>query len=238
MKHPGTVKQANASDRTKIGLSGKAPSRRECPGWLGGHRRDGRPAWRTGRGSGREEDLHHPAHQRSALEFHRDGAGLGLHPVHAQRRQDPGRVRAPGHLDREAESGARRIRVLCWCSTPATTAWGPRSLPPPARPAANCNCCPGWATTPPPSATMISTSGLTARRKPSAWPPRPAGFRRWSHRIPISTGSDPTLADLQHLAKDGVVRRHLVIERGGIRFGIFGRARQGGHVLHRWRRRC
>jgi 5'-nucleotidase / UDP-sugar diphosphatase len=36
------------------------------------------------------------------------------------------------------------------------------------------------------------------------------------------TGSDPTLADLQHLAGDGVIRRHLIIERGGIRFGLFG----------------
>jgi 5'-nucleotidase len=36
------------------------------------------------------------------------------------------------------------------------------------------------------------------------------------------SGSDATLADLQHLAKEGVVRRYLVIERGGIRFGIFG----------------
>ncbi len=35
-------------------------------------------------------------------------------------------------------------------------------------------------------------------------------------------GSDPTLAELQRLATDGVIRRHLVIERGGIRFGIFG----------------
>jgi 5'-nucleotidase / UDP-sugar diphosphatase len=35
-------------------------------------------------------------------------------------------------------------------------------------------------------------------------------------------GDDPTLADLQRLAKDGVIRRYLVIERGGIRFGIFG----------------
>jgi 5'-nucleotidase / UDP-sugar diphosphatase len=34
--------------------------------------------------------------------------------------------------------------------------------------------------------------------------------------------NDPTLADLQRLAKDGVIRRYLVIERGGIRFGIFG----------------
>ena len=33
---------------------------------------------------------------------------------------------------------------------------------------------------------------------------------------------DATLADLQRLAKAGVIRRHLVIERGGIRFGIFG----------------
>ena len=36
------------------------------------------------------------------------------------------------------------------------------------------------------------------------------------------TENDATLADLQRLAKDGVIRRHLVIERGGIRFGIFG----------------
>ncbi len=33
---------------------------------------------------------------------------------------------------------------------------------------------------------------------------------------------DPTLADLQRLAKDGVIRRYTVIERGGLRFGIFG----------------
>jgi 5'-nucleotidase/UDP-sugar diphosphatase len=33
---------------------------------------------------------------------------------------------------------------------------------------------------------------------------------------------DATLADLQRLGKAGLVRRHLVIERGGIRFGIFG----------------
>jgi 5'-nucleotidase/UDP-sugar diphosphatase len=33
---------------------------------------------------------------------------------------------------------------------------------------------------------------------------------------------DATLADLQRLSKDGVIRRHLVIERGGIRFGLFG----------------
>ena len=34
--------------------------------------------------------------------------------------------------------------------------------------------------------------------------------------------NDATLADLQRLAKAGVVRRHVVIERGGIRFGLFG----------------
>jgi 5'-nucleotidase len=36
------------------------------------------------------------------------------------------------------------------------------------------------------------------------------------------SGSDATLADLQRLAGAGAIRRHLVIERGGIRFGIFG----------------
>jgi len=34
--------------------------------------------------------------------------------------------------------------------------------------------------------------------------------------------NDATLADLQHLAKDSVIRRYVVIERGGIRFGIVG----------------
>jgi 5'-nucleotidase/UDP-sugar diphosphatase len=34
--------------------------------------------------------------------------------------------------------------------------------------------------------------------------------------------NDAALAELQRLAKEGVIRRHLVIERGGIRFGLFG----------------
>jgi 5'-nucleotidase len=38
----------------------------------------------------------------------------------------------------------------------------------------------------------------------------------------IFAGTDSTLADLQRLAEDGVVRRYVVIERGGISFGIFG----------------
>ena len=36
------------------------------------------------------------------------------------------------------------------------------------------------------------------------------------------SGSDPTLADLQQVARAGLVRRYLVIERGGVRFGLFG----------------
>jgi len=35
-------------------------------------------------------------------------------------------------------------------------------------------------------------------------------------------GSDANLADLQALASKGVIRRYTVIERGGLRFGIFG----------------
>ncbi|MFH0997334.1 MAG: metallophosphoesterase [Pseudomonadota bacterium] len=34
--------------------------------------------------------------------------------------------------------------------------------------------------------------------------------------------NDVTLADLQRLNKAGVIRNHIVIERGGIRFGLFG----------------
>jgi len=41
---------------------------------------------------------------------------------------------------------------------------------------------------------------------------------------------DATLADLQRLAKTGVIRRYTVIERGGIRFGIFGLL--GKEALH------
>ncbi|MFO0814168.1 MAG: bifunctional UDP-sugar hydrolase/5'-nucleotidase [Gemmatales bacterium] len=36
------------------------------------------------------------------------------------------------------------------------------------------------------------------------------------------SATDAKLTGLQRLAKEGTVRRHLVIERGGIRFGIFG----------------
>jgi 5'-nucleotidase len=36
------------------------------------------------------------------------------------------------------------------------------------------------------------------------------------------SAADPALAGLQRLSKDGVIRRYTVIERGGIRFGIFG----------------
>jgi 5'-nucleotidase / UDP-sugar diphosphatase len=35
-------------------------------------------------------------------------------------------------------------------------------------------------------------------------------------------GNDPTLVDLQQLSEAGLIRRYLVIERGGIRFGLFG----------------
>jgi 5'-nucleotidase len=36
------------------------------------------------------------------------------------------------------------------------------------------------------------------------------------------TANDATLTGLRQLSKEGVIRRHLVIERGGIRFGLFG----------------
>jgi 5'-nucleotidase len=36
------------------------------------------------------------------------------------------------------------------------------------------------------------------------------------------SGTDATLADLQRLMQEGAVRRYTVIERGGLRFGLFG----------------
>ena len=75
---------------------------------------------------------------------------------------------------------------------------------------------------PPPSATMNSTSVLTVWVNPSPWPPKLADIPAVVASNTNFDGKDATLADLQRLAKDGVIRRHLVIERGGIRFGIFG----------------
>jgi 5'-nucleotidase/UDP-sugar diphosphatase len=39
---------------------------------------------------------------------------------------------------------------------------------------------------------------------------------------PDFTANDPTHFDLRRPAKPGVIRRHMVIERCGLRFGIFG----------------
>jgi hypothetical protein len=68
---------------------------------------------------------------------------------------------------------------------------------------------------------MNSTSGLTAWASPSAWLPKPAGAGSACLELQFFA-SDATLADLQRLSREGVIRRYLVIERGGVRFGIFG----------------
>ena len=69
---------------------------------------------------------------------------------------------------------------------------------------------------------MISISGRTAWAGQSAPLPKPPGFPPIVASNTNFAGTDATLADLQRLANNGVIRRHLVIERGGIRFGIFG----------------
>ncbi len=69
---------------------------------------------------------------------------------------------------------------------------------------------------------MISTSDQTAWVKQSAWPPKPTGFRPWSPRTPTSRRKTRRWPKPPALCQGRVIRRHLVIERGGIRFGIFG----------------
>jgi 5'-nucleotidase len=66
---------------------------------------------------------------------------------------------------------------------------------------------------------------------------RSIGVAAKAGRIPAVLASntsfaanDATLADMQRLAKAGVIRRYVVIERGGIRFGIFGLL--GKEALH------
>jgi 5'-nucleotidase / UDP-sugar diphosphatase len=44
------------------------------------------------------------------------------------------------------------------------------------------------------------------------------------------SANEPTLTDLQRLTKAGVIRRYVVIERGGLRFGLFGLI--GKEALH------
>jgi 5'-nucleotidase len=58
---------------------------------------------------------------------------------------------------------------------------------------------------------------------------RAIGVARKAGRIPAVlsansdfSASDPTLADLQQLVRAGAIRRYIVIERGGVRFGLFG----------------
>ena len=75
---------------------------------------------------------------------------------------------------------------------------------------------------PPPSATTIIDLGPDGLAK-SIDVAVKAG------RIPAVVASntnfaakDAALTDLQRLAKEGVIRRYLVLERGGMRFGIFG----------------
>ena len=60
-----------------------------------------------------------------------------------------------------------------------------------------------------------TAQAITAAAKAGRVPPVVASNTDFS-------ANEPTLAGLQQLAKDGLVRRHLVIERGGMRFGIFG----------------
>ena len=69
---------------------------------------------------------------------------------------------------------------------------------------------------------MNSTSGLTAWAGQSVWPPRPAGFRRCLPRIPTLPKRTQRWPTCSAWPKTGVIRRYVVIERGGIRFGIFG----------------
>ena len=89
--------------------------------------------------------------------------------------------------------------------------------------------------TPPPSATMKSTWGLMDWASRSGWLPKRAAYRRWSPRRRNSK-HDATLADL-HAWQGGLIRRYVVIKRGGMRFGIFGVLGKEARILHRWRGR-
>ena len=215
-----TDAEAPGGDPDSLARGRALPSR--VPGWLGGRRRDALPARSTVRGTGREEDLHHPAHQRHALELHRHGSGRGLHAVHAQRRHDPRRVRAPRRADRQQEGSAQGSGPRAGARRRRLQHGDRRSPPPPARSAASCS---SWrrmgydATTFGNHETDLGPDGLGKAISVAA----KAG------RVPAVLASntnlskdDATLADLQRLAKEGVIRRHLVIERGGIRFGLFG----------------
>ena len=46
------------------------------------------------------------------------------------------------------------------------------------------------------------------------------------------SANDATLTELRQLSKAGLIRRYLVIERGGIRFGLFGVLGKEAQILH------
>src|SRR6478752_2202431 len=99
---------------------------------------------------------------------------------------------------------------------PVTTAWGPHSLRCELQLLSRVGC----------DATTFGNHDFDLG--PDGTPQAIAVAAKAGHVPPVVasntnfTGSDPTMAGLQQLAKDGVVRRYVVIERGGIRFGIFG----------------
>src|SRR6478609_5359047 len=99
---------------------------------------------------------------------------------------------------------------------PVTTAWGPHSLRCELQLLSRVGC----------DATTFgnhdfdlgpdgTAQAIAVAAKAGHVPPVVASNTKFS-------SSDPTMAGLQQLAKDGVVRRYLLIERGGMRFGIFG----------------
>jgi hypothetical protein len=72
------------------------------------------------------------------------------------------------------------------------------------------------------SAIMTSIPAPTLLQKPSRPPTRPDTFRRFSPPTLIFDADDAALSGFKQLAKAGLIRSHMLLERDGIRFGLFG----------------
>ncbi len=163
------------------------------------------------------------------------GPAVGLHPVQAQRRHDPRRVRASGRLDCASGKRAREdqgpVLVLDAGDYSMGTAFGAARRETGGELQLMSRM--GYdATTFGNHEFDFGPDGLGKSMSVAA----KAG--RFPAVVASNTsfaGTDATLADLQRLTKEGVIRRHLVIERGGIRFGIFGVLGKEAQILHQWR---
>src|SRR5215813_6200173 len=125
---------------------------------------------------------------------------------------------ASSALLRLSPSAGRRAKPWgrCWFSISAISASVRPLAAPPMRPEPNSNACQWPDMMQRHSAIMSSMPAPRLSQRPSRRPRRPVTFRRFSPPTLISMATMPGFPNSRNL------RSHMLLERGGIRFGLFG----------------